>query len=137
MSMNSLLPLFTVSLSSGKTALYLCTLLCSCLTFLVIRQLLRQRRPRGFPPGPAALPVLGNILSLATEPHVYMKMQSEIYGQVNLTAPVSLRRRTTSLISHEIETKSSRVLLQEVSLFIPHESEPKCTDCIRFYFKNK
>lgn len=63
-------------------------LLCvSCLTvvllaFLLVRQLVKQRRPPGFPPGPSPIPVIGNIMSLVTEPHVFLKKQSEVHGQV-------------------------------------------------------
>ncbi|XP_034274535.1 vitamin D 25-hydroxylase [Pantherophis guttatus] len=50
---------------------------------LVVRQLLKQKRPAGFPPGPAGLPLIGSIHSLAAEqPHVYMKRQSQLYGQI-------------------------------------------------------
>ncbi|KAK9410037.1 Cytochrome P450 family 2 subfamily R member 1 [Crotalus adamanteus] len=50
---------------------------------LVVRQLLKQKRPAGFPPGPAGLPLIGNIHSLAAEqPHVYMKRQSQLYGEI-------------------------------------------------------
>ncbi|XP_070591702.1 vitamin D 25-hydroxylase isoform X3 [Erythrolamprus reginae] len=50
---------------------------------LVVRQLLKQKRPTGFPPGPAGLPLIGSIHSLAAEqPHVYMKRQSQLYGQI-------------------------------------------------------
>uniref|UniRef100_D6RCU9 Cytochrome P450, family 2, subfamily r, polypeptide 1 n=1 Tax=Mus musculus TaxID=10090 RepID=D6RCU9_MOUSE len=53
---------------------------------LVVRQLLRQRRPAGFPPGPPRLPFVGNICSLALSadlPHVYMRKQSRVYGEID------------------------------------------------------
>ncbi|XP_004634958.1 vitamin D 25-hydroxylase [Octodon degus] len=52
---------------------------------LVVHQLLKQRRPVGFPPGPRGLPVIGNIFSLAASaelPHVYMRKQSLVYGEI-------------------------------------------------------
>ncbi|XP_029354340.1 vitamin D 25-hydroxylase [Echeneis naucrates] len=52
------------------------------LALLLVRQLAKQRRPPGFPPGPSPIPVIGNILSLATEPHVFLKKQSEVHGQI-------------------------------------------------------
>ncbi|XP_068115600.1 vitamin D 25-hydroxylase [Hyperolius riggenbachi] len=52
-------------------------------TVFTIRHLLRQRRPRGFPPGPPRLPLIGNILSLnSTEPHVYMRRLSQSHGEI-------------------------------------------------------
>lgn len=68
--------------SHGQAFLGLCSLLISLIVLLLIRQLVKQRRPLGFPPGPSPIPVIGNIMSLATEPHVFMKKQSEIHGQV-------------------------------------------------------
>ncbi|XP_069753826.1 vitamin D 25-hydroxylase isoform X5 [Narcine bancroftii] len=58
------------------------TLLFLLLGVWLVRHLLKQRRPRGFPPGPAALPLIGSVFSLVTEPHVFMKKQSEIHGQI-------------------------------------------------------
>ncbi|XP_056464489.1 vitamin D 25-hydroxylase [Gadus chalcogrammus] len=52
------------------------------LMLLLVRQLVKQRRPPGFPPGPSPIPVIGNIYSLATEPHVFLKKQSEVHGQI-------------------------------------------------------
>ncbi|XP_003254309.1 vitamin D 25-hydroxylase [Nomascus leucogenys] len=52
---------------------------------LGVRQLLKQRRPMGFPPGPPGLPFIGNIYSLAASselPHVYMRKQSQVYGEI-------------------------------------------------------
>lgn len=54
---------------------------------LGVRQLLKLRRPMGFPPGPPGLPFIGNIYSLAASaelPHVYMRKQSQVYGEVPL-----------------------------------------------------
>ncbi|XP_048828658.1 vitamin D 25-hydroxylase isoform X1 [Brienomyrus brachyistius] len=70
------------TVSYGQTFLVLGSLLICFLLFLFIRQLVKQRRPRGFPPGPTSLPIIGNIWSLASEPHVYMKKQSEIHGPI-------------------------------------------------------
>lgn len=74
----------TVSLSSGQALLAAGCLAAVLLALLLVRQLVKQRRPPGFPPGPSAIPVIGNILSLATEPHVFLKKQSEVHGQVRV-----------------------------------------------------
>ncbi|KAM9659504.1 vitamin D 25-hydroxylase isoform 2-T2 [Trichechus inunguis] len=52
---------------------------------LGVRELLKQRRPTRFPPGPRGLPFIGNIYSLAASPelpHVYMRKQSQVYGEI-------------------------------------------------------
>ncbi|XP_056410278.1 vitamin D 25-hydroxylase [Hyla sarda] len=52
------------------------------LLVLLVRHVRRQRRPPGFPPGPPGLPLIGNILALAREPHVYMREQSREHGEI-------------------------------------------------------
>ncbi|XP_016139763.1 vitamin D 25-hydroxylase-like [Sinocyclocheilus grahami] len=79
-SIKRLISLFSVSWE--QTLVCLGSLVITLFILLVIRQLVKQRRPRGFPPGPTPLPMIGHILSLATEPHVYMKRQSDIHGQI-------------------------------------------------------
>ncbi len=69
-------------LSCAQALLGVGCLAVALLAFLLARQLVKQRRPPGFPPGPSPIPVIGNILSLATEPHVFLKKQSEVHGQV-------------------------------------------------------
>lgn len=66
-----------------RTLLGLACLALALLAVLLVRQLVKQRRPPGFPPGPSPIPIIGNIMSLATEPHVFLKKQSEVHGKVS------------------------------------------------------
>ncbi|XP_043938723.1 vitamin D 25-hydroxylase [Protopterus annectens] len=74
--------LLQLSLSPANVCAVLGIAFAVFVTVFLIRHLLKQRRPKGFPPGPTALPLIGNIFALASEPHVYMKKQSEVYGQI-------------------------------------------------------
>ncbi|KAM8877876.1 vitamin D 25-hydroxylase [Synchiropus picturatus] len=71
-----------VQMSSRGALLAACCLSALLLALLLVRQLVKQRRPAGFPPGPSPIPVIGSILSLVTEPHVFLKKQSEVHGQI-------------------------------------------------------
>ncbi|XP_028818305.1 cytochrome P450 2J2-like isoform X2 [Denticeps clupeoides] len=53
------------------------------LFFLLIADFLKNRKPPNYPPGPPALPFLGNVLNIdAKQPHVYLSKLSEVYGNV-------------------------------------------------------
>lgn len=80
-----------VPVSRAQALLCVLCMAVAFLAFLLVRQLVKQRRPPGFPPGPSPIPVIGNILSLATEPHVFLKKQSEVHGQV-MTRTLSPQR---------------------------------------------
>uniref|UniRef100_A0A665UCJ1 Cytochrome P450 2J6-like n=1 Tax=Echeneis naucrates TaxID=173247 RepID=A0A665UCJ1_ECHNA len=59
------------------------SLLIFTLVFLVIAECLRNRRPRNFPPGPLALPLVGNMFSLdLRNAHRAMTELAETYGKV-------------------------------------------------------
>ncbi|XP_034017693.1 vitamin D 25-hydroxylase [Thalassophryne amazonica] len=71
-----------LQLSWAPAVLVLGCVIVVLLLLLLARQLLKQRRPPGFPPGPSPVPVIGSIFSLASQPHVFLKKQSEVHGQI-------------------------------------------------------
>lgn len=90
---------------------------------LVVRQLLKQRRPPGFPPGPAGLPLLGNIPALGAEqPHVYLRRQSHIHGQVPARDSGEGRPGTGSRAGAGRSGSAARDQLQPASLALSHPS---------------
>uniref|UniRef100_A0A3P9N5D4 Cytochrome P450, family 2, subfamily N, polypeptide 13 n=1 Tax=Poecilia reticulata TaxID=8081 RepID=A0A3P9N5D4_POERE len=51
--------------------------------FLLIADFYKSRKPANFPPGPKALPFVGNFFSLESKhPHIYFQKLADIYGNV-------------------------------------------------------
>ncbi|XP_035032938.2 uncharacterized protein LOC118121285 [Hippoglossus stenolepis] len=58
-------------------------LLLLSITALLLLYFLNKKDPPNFPPGPPALPFLGNVFSIeAKQPHIYLTKLADVYGNV-------------------------------------------------------
>uniref|UniRef100_A0A3P9N2W6 Cytochrome P450, family 2, subfamily N, polypeptide 13 n=1 Tax=Poecilia reticulata TaxID=8081 RepID=A0A3P9N2W6_POERE len=80
-------------------------------SFLLIADFIRNRTPANFPPGPKALPFVGNILSLDTKhPHVCFSKLADIYGNV---FSLRLGRQSVVIVSSHKMVKEAIVTQAE------------------------
>ncbi|KAG7228949.1 hypothetical protein INR49_008727 [Caranx melampygus] len=94
-----LLQKFSFSVPDGLLFLWLDLrgILLFIFTFLLVMYVLSRKNPPNFPPGPVALPLLGNIFSIELkQPHIYLTKLADVYGNVFC---ISLGRHKTVFVS--------------------------------------
>ncbi|KAG5849992.1 hypothetical protein ANANG_G00077560 [Anguilla anguilla] len=72
-------------------------LLLFLIAILLITDFLKHRKAPNFPPGPWALPVVGNVFHIDTkQPHIYLTKLAEVYGNI---FSIRLGREKTVLVT--------------------------------------
>uniref|UniRef100_H3CZV8 Cytochrome P450, family 2, subfamily N, polypeptide 13 n=1 Tax=Tetraodon nigroviridis TaxID=99883 RepID=H3CZV8_TETNG len=91
--------------------------------FLIIMYILHQKDPPNFPPGPPALPFLGNIFNIeAKQPHLYLTKLADVYGSVFC---IRLGRHKTVFVSGWKMVKEA--IVTQADSFVDRPYSPMAT----------
>ncbi|XP_008275704.1 cytochrome P450 2J1-like isoform X3 [Stegastes partitus] len=84
---------------------------------------LRKKDPPNFPPGPPALPILGNVFSIESkQPHIYLTKLADVYGNVFC---IRLGRHKTVFVSGWKMVKEA--LVTQADSFVDRPYSPMVT----------
>uniref|UniRef100_A0A3P8ST11 Cytochrome P450, family 2, subfamily N, polypeptide 13 n=1 Tax=Amphiprion percula TaxID=161767 RepID=A0A3P8ST11_AMPPE len=90
---------------------------------LLVVYFLHKKDPPNFPPGPPALPVLGNVFSIESkQPHIYLTKLADIYGNVFC---IRLGRHKTVFVSGWKMVKEA--LVTQADSFVDRPYSPMVT----------
>uniref|UniRef100_H2VD54 Cytochrome P450, family 2, subfamily N, polypeptide 13 n=1 Tax=Takifugu rubripes TaxID=31033 RepID=H2VD54_TAKRU len=93
------------------------------IVLLIIMYSLRQKDPPNFPPGPPALPLLGNIFNIeAKQPHLYLTKLADVYGSVFC---IRLGRHKTVFVSGWKMVKEA--IVTQADSFVDRPYSPMAT----------
>ncbi|XP_075895321.1 cytochrome P450 2J2-like isoform X2 [Nelusetta ayraudi] len=98
-------------------------LLLFILVVLLATYFLSKEEPQNFPPGPPALPLLGNVFSIeAKQPHIYLTKLADVYGNVFC---IRLGRHKTVFVSGWKMVKET--LVTQADNFVDRPYSPMVT----------